>query len=351
MLNTLTLKYWEPFFRVVRIDGDCPVKVIYGCPEGKTSFIYDDVIKAENVLVYGTTGSGKSVFLNTFIKGASMVNTVEDVRLVLVDSKRIEFNQYKNSELLLYPIICSGDELLIKINELIKECNKRKELIGDNDFEISRKQHNHRLPYILLVIDSYSDIANKELNKALLSLMKDGYKYGIHVVLSTQRISEGVADIDFFKSFKTIICQSNYDKKETHELIGDYVELKGGGDSLVLHNGELIRTQGLYTFYNEDLSAKLDEYVTSMKTWIFEMLAKHNEEVLVPVDNNGDIVVKNKTITIFSVNHYIKADKLDKHKKIRIKFQMLMKMIQGKKYSIQLENGNFDYYSCRIYEG
>ena len=338
MLNTLTLKFWEPFFRVVKINDDCPVKVIYGCPEGKTSFIYDDIIKAENVLIYGTSGSGKSVFLNIFIKGASMINTVENVRLVLVDSKRIEFNQYKNSELLLYPIIYSGDELLIKINELIKECSKRKELIGDNDFEISRKQHNHHFPYILLVIDGYSDIANIELNKALLSLMKDGYKYGIHVVLSTQGISEGVADIDFFKSFKTIICQSNYNKKETHKLIGDYVELKGGGDSLVLHNGELIRTQGLYTFHNEDLSAKLDEHITSMETWIFEMLAKHNEEVLVPVDNNGNIVVKNKAITIFSVNHYIKANKLDKHKKIKIKFQALIKMIKGKKYTIRLEN-------------
>ena len=181
--------------------------------------------------------------------------------------------------------------------------------------------------------------------------MKEGSKYRIHVVLSTQRISGCVADVDFFKSFKTIVCQSNYDEKETRALIGYYVELNGSGDSLVFRNGELTRTQGLYTSYNEDLSAKVDEYVMFMETWVFEMLAKHNEEVFVPVDDNGNIIVKKKTITIFNLTNNLKADKLDKHKKIKIKFWSLMKMIRGKRYSIRLENGTFAYYSCRMYEG
>ena len=254
MLNTLTFKFWEPFFRVAKIDDGCPVKVVYGCPEGEISILHDDISKAENVLVYGRTGSGKSVFLHVFIKGASMLNTVEDVRFVLADSKMVEFSQYKKSELLLCPIINNGDELLIKINELIDERNKRKELIGDNDFETSRKQNKQNFPYILLVIDEYADIVNEELNKALLELMKDGFKYGIHVILSTQRISERVADIEFFQSFKTIISQANYEEKETRKLIGDYAELKSSGDFLVLRDGELTRTHGLYTSYNDDLS-------------------------------------------------------------------------------------------------
>ena len=82
---------------------------------------------------------------------------------------------------------------------MINERHKRKETIGNNGFETSRRQNNQHFPYILLVIDEYTDIANKELNNALLELMKDGFKYGIHVILSTQRISGWVADIDFFK--------------------------------------------------------------------------------------------------------------------------------------------------------
>ncbi len=349
MLKTLTLKFWEPFFKVAKINGGCPVKIVYGCPEGKTSIIYDDLSKAENVLVYGTTGSGKSVFLHVFIKGASIVNTVEDVRFVLVDSKKIEFNQYKNSELLHCPIINRGDELLAKTKELINECHKRKEVIGDNDFEASRKQNNQHFPYILLVIDEYADIANKELNNTLLELMKDGFKYGIHVVLSTQRISED--NINFFKSFKTIVCQTNYDEKETRALIGDYVELNGGGDSLVLRNGELTRTQGLYTSYNEDLSAKVDECVMSMETWIFEMLAKHNDEILVPVDENNEIIIRKKVVTIYNPLNYVKADIYDKHRKVKMKFWTLLKSIRGKRLNIRLENNYSSYYSCRMHEG
>ena len=146
---------------MIKINDGCPVKVAYGCPEGKTSIIHEDISKAENVLVYGITGSVKLVFLHAFITDASMLNTVEDTRLVLVDSKRVEFNQYKSSELLLCPIINNGDELLTKIKELIIVRRKRKEAIGDNDFEASRKQNNQYFPYILLVIDEYADIANK----------------------------------------------------------------------------------------------------------------------------------------------------------------------------------------------
>ena len=76
--------------------------------------------------------------------------------------------------MLLCPIINNGDELLTKVKELINKCHKRKETIGNNGFETSKRQNNQHFPYILLVIDEYADIANKELNNALLELIKDG---------------------------------------------------------------------------------------------------------------------------------------------------------------------------------
>ena len=341
MIDTLKLKFWEPFFRASKVNGGCPIKVVYGCPEGKTSIIYDDINKAENVLVYGTSGSGKSTFLNVFIKGASMFNTVEDVRLVLVDSKRVEFNQYKDSELLLCPIINNSDDLLTVINRLIDECVRRKELLKNGKFE----EKHQRFPYILLVIDEYTDIANNEINNALTQLMKDGYQYGIHIVLSTQNIGKYVGDIDFFKTFKTVICQANFQGKESYSLIGENCKLNGSGDSIILHNKELTRVQGLWTFYNEDLSARVDEYVSSIEAWVFEMLVKHNEEVLVPVDDGGKIITNNKTVTIFNTSNYLKADKFDKHQKIKIKFRSLMKIIRSNGYLMRLENGNCVFYT------
>ena len=113
MGDIFTLKFWEPFLRVVRIDDYCPVRVLYGIPKDGSPMIHDYIFDAENILVFGTTGSGKTTFLNTFIRGVSHISTVDDVRFVLVDSKRVDFNQYKDSELLLCPIINNASNSFI----------------------------------------------------------------------------------------------------------------------------------------------------------------------------------------------------------------------------------------------
>lgn len=351
MEDVLTLKFWEPFLRVVRIDNYCPVRVLYGIPKDGSPLIHDYIFGAENILVFGTTGSGKTNFLNTFIRSASHISTVDDVRFVLVDSKRVDFNQYKESELLLYPVINKTSEFISKANLLIEEIERRKELIGETKFAEYREQINKQIPYILVVIDEYVDIANQEANRAVLDLLKEGYKYGVHVILSTQSISDYVADIGFFKSFKTIICQSNFDEERTKELIGDYQELEGSGDSLVLRNSALIHVQNLFTPYKADLTARIDEPVMSDEMWVFELLAKNNEEILVPVDENNEIIVKKKVVTIFNPQNYVKADICDKHRKVKMKFWTLLKMIRGKRFNIRLENNSSSYYSCRMYEG
>ena len=351
MENTFNLKFWEPFLRVVRIDDYCPVRVLYGIPKDGSPMIHDYIFNAENILVFGTTGSGKTTFLNTFIRGVSHISTVDDVRFVLVDSKRVDFNQYKDDELLLCPIINKTSELIIKIEWLIKEVGRRKEFIRDTKFEDYREQNNKQIPYILVVIDEYADIASPELNLALSNLLKEGHKYGIHVVLSTQSISDYVADINFFKLFKTIVCQSNYDEEKTRELIGDYQQLEGSGDSLVIRNGNLVHIQNLFTPYKEDLTAKIDDPVMSDEMWIFELLAKYNEEVLVPVDENNEIIIKKKVITIYNPLNYVKADICDKHRKVKMKFWSLLKLIRGKRLNIRLENNSYSYYSCRMHEG
>ena len=196
------------------------VWVVYGSEEGKTSTVCNDIKDTGNILVYGTTGSGKSMFLHTFLEGVSTVCANSDARFVLVDSKKIEFNKYKDNRLLLCPIIHDKNTLVKHVNELLEECDKRKE-------------GNKILPNILLVIDEYADIACKETNDALARLLPIGNKYGIYVLLSTQSVKSSVASLDFFKLFNTIICQKTFDVEETKELIGEYVELKGKGDSIV----------------------------------------------------------------------------------------------------------------------
>ena len=75
---------------------------------------------------------------------------------------------------------------------------------------------------------------------------------------------------------------------------------------------------------------------------------KYNEKVLVSAADNSEFVVKKKTITIFNVKNHIKADKLDKHRKIEMKFWTWMKMIKDERYSNHLEYGNFVYYLSHV---
>ena len=185
----------------------------------KIMFEIDDMNKAENILVYGTTGSGKSTFHHTFIKGVTTSNKTNNVKLLLVDSKKIEFNRYENSTFLLSPIIHNREELLSKINELINECQRGKETIRNSGFDPQKSENCTQFPYILLIIDEFVEITSKIVNNYLLELLKEGYRYKIHVILSTQSIGEGVAEIDFFKAFKTIICQRNHEEKETRLLM------------------------------------------------------------------------------------------------------------------------------------
>lgn len=225
-----SLELLKSFYRSRKSKKLNLVWVVYGSEQGKSSTACNNIKDTGNILVYGTTGSGKSMFLHTFIIGVSTICTENDARFVLVDSKKIEFNRYKDNSLLLSPIIHDKKTLIEQVDELLKMCDKRKE-------------RNIAFPNILIVIDEYADIACKETNKALAKLVSIGNQCGIYVLLSTQSIKSGVASLDFFKLFKTIICQKTFDVEETKDLVGEYVELKGKGDSVVKRGDMLIHVK------------------------------------------------------------------------------------------------------------
>lgn len=233
MEEKYTLEYWDSFYK----DNKEHIEVVYGVPVGEENLLFDDIDNAENVIISGTTGSGKSVFLHTFIKGAMKYHSPEDIKFVLVDTKRVEFFKYRNSEYLLYPIVKERNEFLSVINKLLEEID-------------NRKQNNIKSPCIALVIDEYADLVfdhREEIESSLTKLLKEGYKYGVHIFLSSQRIDfKHVMSKDLINLFKTRICQCSFNKKESIFLVGKYLEeLKGRGDSLVLKDNALYRVQGL----------------------------------------------------------------------------------------------------------
>ena len=356
MEEKLTLKYWDDiFFRLNKANEGCPVNVVYGLEEDKDGLKYDTILDAENVLVCGTTGSGKSVFLHTFIKGVMMYNTVDDLRFILVDPKRVEFSGYKNSPLLFphLPIIHNQKELIKTLKKVVAWVENRKKDIGDTNFEQYRKEHNNHYKYLLLVIDEYADISygdNGEIENLLQQILKEGYKYGVHVLLSSQSL---LLKDETIKLFKTKVCQMMFDDENMKRLAGECFELKGCGDSLVIRGNEKIRVQNLYACYKDKYISKIDDPKLSNIYWIFELLAKTNAPVLVPFDEYDELYYDDATnvVTIYNASNVIKADKLEKYRKEKMDFWKFMSLIKGYKFNIRLENNEVALCADQFFEG
>ena len=134
-----------------------------------------------HLLVAGTTGSGKSVFVNTIITTFIMRNTPDELKLILVDPKKVEMTRYADMPHLLRPIIYTAEEALQMGKKLVEEMERRYKLFGETgatnikefnkDIENGITQ-NERLPYILFVLDEYADLIDqcKELSLPVVSL-------------------------------------------------------------------------------------------------------------------------------------------------------------------------------------
>ena len=114
-----------------------------------------------------------------------------------------------------------------------------------------------------------------------------------------------------------------------------------GTAHLLLERYEKDGIMAMYQCKRGKRPCQLDEYEKEIEEELDKHLAKSVPE----------IIVKKKVITIFNPQNYVKADICDKHRKVKMKFWTLLKMIRGKRFNIRLENNSSSYYSCRMYEG
>ncbi len=248
------LTHWLPS---LKMDAENEAKVIYGIPKGQKSLLMEDMSQAGNVLIYGSSGSGKSIFLHTFILSNSLNVPSDSIRLILVDPKQVEFFQYKDSGLLLCPIIENKEQFLKEIRNLLKECKRREKLLSDGDGSL---YSSRKLPFIVMAIDEYAAFEDQRIDKVLQDVLKSGPKVGVHVLLATQRVDILANKMNLLENFETIVCQRNSNEKITKKLFGEVQKLDEHGDSLILHNGKIDRCQGLLS-YCEYSKNEFDEKV------------------------------------------------------------------------------------------
>jgi DNA segregation ATPase FtsK/SpoIIIE, S-DNA-T family len=231
-----------------------------------------DLAKQPHVLVAGTTGSGKSGCVNAMLSSILLRATPNEVRLVLVDPKRVELNHYEHIPHLLTPVITSPRLAANALANLIKEMEERYDVMSAartrNLEELNRartRAGEPPLPYILCVIDELADlmmIAPGEVEDSIIRLAQKSRAVGIHLLLATQRPSADVITGMIKANVPARIAFAVASQTDSRVILDQNgaESLLGQGDMLFRPAGESrsARIQG--AFIDEDQILKLTDH-------------------------------------------------------------------------------------------
>ncbi|MCM1324487.1 MAG: FtsK/SpoIIIE domain-containing protein [Acetobacter sp.] len=234
--------------------------------------IIADLAKMPHLLIGGTTGSGKSVGLNTFILSLIAAKKPDEIKFVLIDPKKIEFSIYNNQKYLYTPVITETTEAIATLAYLAEEMDKRYALFAENMSKNLTDYNNHaeeKLPYIICIIDEFADLMamDKDVEKDVMRLAQKARAAGIHLILATQRPSVDIVTGVLKANFPTRLAYkvaSSADSRTILDTTGAE-DLIGRGDSLFLAaDGILTRLHGAY-MPDSEITAILQPYQTPIK--------------------------------------------------------------------------------------
>lgn len=207
--------------------------------------VWGDLSQMPHLLVAGTTGSGKSVALNCFLISLIKNKMPEELKLLIIDPKRVEFVQYRDSGFLLQNPITEESDALAALDCLIEEMERRYCLLESescrNIVELHQKGIN--LPFIVCVIDEFAELiltAGRAAEKKIQSLAQKARACGIHLIIATQRPSVDVITGVIKANFPTRLSykvSTGFDSKTILDQSGAE-NLIGRGDSLYMESGK-----------------------------------------------------------------------------------------------------------------
>lgn len=252
-----------------------------------------DITKMPHLLVAGSTGSGKSVCINSFIASILMRYRPDEVKLLLVDPKKVELSNYNGVPHLLCPVVTNPKKASLALQRLVQEMEHRYDIfeeegvknIGSYNELIDKKnlagESLRHMTYIVIIIDELADlmmVASKEVEDSIMRITQMARAAGIHLIVATQRPSTDVitgvvkANIPSRISFAV---SSQIDSRTILDCAGAE-KLLGKGDMLYLPMGESapIRIQGC--FISDDEIRRLIEYVCN------EQKASYDEKLTAP---------------------------------------------------------------------
>ena len=251
-----------------------------------------DLSKTPHLLVAGTTGSGKSVFINTLLASILYRFSPEELRLILIDPKMLELSVYNDIAHLLTPVVTEPKKAIIALKWVCKEMERRYSLMNEENtrsLEGYNEKSIERLPYIVVFIDEMADLmmtAGKEVEHYVQRLAQMARACGIHLVMATQRPSVDIITGSIKANFPSRISFQVASKYDSRTVLGEIgaEQLLGNGDMLMSKNGaSLIRYQSAFISDNE-VNKLIKEIKRSQKVHYLEEL----DEIIKNNDENYD---------------------------------------------------------------
>ena len=222
--------------------------------------IVGDLTSMPHLLIAGTTGSGKSVCINTIIVSLLYRLTPDLCKFILIDPKMLELSAYEGIPHLLSPVITDSKKAASALGWTVREMNNRYKLMskdGVRNIDGYNAKHKLKMPYIVVVVDEMSDlmlVAGKEIENYIQKLSQMARAAGIHIIMATQRPSVDVITGTIKANFPTRISFRVSSKIDSRTILGEQgaEQLLGNGDMLFMSSANrIVRIHGPYVSEKE----------------------------------------------------------------------------------------------------
>jgi len=249
--------------------------------------VVGDLASMPHLLIAGTTGSGKSVCINTIILSLLYRHTPDRCKFILIDPKMLELSTYEGIPHLLCPVITEAKKAASVLGWVVKEMENRYRLMtkeGVRNIDGYNAKHALAMPYIVVVVDEMSDlmlVAGKEIENYIQKLSQMARAAGIHIIMATQRPSVDVITGTIKANFPTRISFQVTSKIDSRTILGEQgaEQLLGKGDMLYMSSANrIVRIHSPFVSDNE--IEKVNNYLRSQAEpdYIDEILSFADEK-------------------------------------------------------------------------
>jgi len=259
--------------------------------------IVGDLAAMPHLLIAGTTGSGKSVCINTIILSLLYRHTPNKCKFILIDPKMLELSTYEGIPHLLCPVITEAKKAASVLGWVVKEMESRYRLMtkeGVRNIDGYNAKHKLPMPYIVVVVDEMSDlmlVAGKEIENYIQKLSQMARAAGIHIIMATQRPSVDVITGTIKANFPTRISFQVTSKIDSRTILGEQgaEQLLGKGDMLYMSSANrIVRIHAPFVSDNEIEKINNSLRAQAEPDYVDEILNFADEKETHDNQNQGD---------------------------------------------------------------